>query len=256
MQYAAGVKTPRFFVPEALAGRRTLALPSAVNHHAVRVLRLRPGEEVVLFDGSGSEFEARIAPGSAKDSPWEATILSSRAQDREARLHVTLVQTLSATEKIDWLLEKAVELGLARLILVPALRSVVHLDGARGAQRLARWQEMAVSACAQCGRNRVPQIELAGTFEAGLRAAAAAPARYILDPQGAPGFGAMAPGPVSIAVGPEGGFAPQERALAVELGYAPVRIGPRVMRTETAGLVGLCILLAKSGEYDPPHTAE
>ncbi len=253
MQYAAGVKTPRFFVPEALAGRRCLALPSAVSHHAVRVLRLRAGDEVVLFDGSGGEFEARIAPGPARDAPWEATILASQAQDREARVHVTLVQTLSATEKIDWLLEKTVELGLARLILVPAARSVVRLDGARGAQRLARWREMAVGACAQCGRNRLPQIELEGTFEAGLRAAAGATARYLLDAQAAPGFGTLAAGSVSLAVGPEGGFSPQERALAVELGYAPVRLGPRVMRTETAGVAGLCVLLAKCGEYDAPH---
>jgi 16S rRNA (uracil1498-N3)-methyltransferase len=252
---------PRFFVP-AMAGRADFSaaggdtavdLPESASHHASRVLRLRPGDAIVLFDGAGREFPAVLLPdGGGNDRHWRARVLGEDAADREAHISITLVQALSAQEKIDWLVEKCVELGVRRLVLAPAERSVVRLDAARQQRRLDRWRDIAVAACCQCGRNRLMEIGLAGGLESALREAGEGSIRpWILDP-GAAAAGIAAPAAgavVACAVGPEGGFTAGEMAMAESLGYARVRLGPRVLRTETAGLVAVSALLALSGEY-------
>jgi 16S rRNA (uracil1498-N3)-methyltransferase len=260
------MSTPRFHVPETADGLRldslmpgaTVALPPAASHHARRVLRLRPDDAIVLFDGQGREYQAVLVqlPGGdgANASRSAARIVGGGAVDREACVAITLVQALSAQDKIDWLLEKCVELGVQRLVLAPAERSVVRLDAQRQERRLARWREIAVAACCQCGRNRVPQIALAATLGAALQLARdGGGAAWILDPAAAAGLAAGATGPgaghVACAVGPEGGFTAAELAQAESLGYAPVRLGPRVLRTETAGLAAVTALLALAGEY-------
>lgn len=239
--------TPRFLVPDGLAAGQTLALPPDAEHHARRVLRLRPGDAIVLFDGAGNEFEAVLAADGLNDSRYLARVGSGGPVDREARVAITLVQALCAQEKIDWLLEKCVELGAARVILAPAARSVVRLDGARGARRLQRWRDLAAAACCQCGRNRLPQVELADDLAAALRAAGGAGQHWILDPRATAGLQAGS-GPVTFAVGPEGGFTDAEVDLARGLGYAGLRLGPRVLRTETAGLAAISATLALRGE--------
>jgi 16S rRNA (uracil1498-N3)-methyltransferase len=261
------MSTPRFHVPDTSAGTRLrdlaagfcLSLPDAANHHARRVLRLRPGDPVVLFDGQGHEFHAVLEEAPAGDPMntvrYCARILDGGAVDREAGVAVTLVQALCATEKIDWLVEKCVELGVARLVLAPAERSVVRLEAARGERRLGRWQDIGVAACCQCGRNRLMDIVLAANLRAALHLALPAdgPA-WLLDPAAAAtlagGTGrSIAPPTVACAVGPEGGFTTTEIALAEAAGYARARLGPRVLRTETAGLVAVTALLALHGEY-------
>lgn len=243
------MRAPRFLVATALAPGQTIELPPACSHHALRVLRLRGNDSLTLFDGKGSEFEALLAPDPSSASRCFARIMRGGPLDREARLRITVVQALSAQEKMDWFLEKAVELGAARIILASSARSVVRLAGPRRQRRLQRWQEIAAAACSQCGRNMLPQIELADGLATALGAAGDARARYLLEPGAASGLARPSGESVALAVGPEGGFVAEETALAHSLGYVSARLGPRVLRTETAALAAISALLALHGEF-------
>jgi len=255
------MSTPRFFVEDPSQGRGvaaaaglTVPLPAPAGHHARRVLRLRPQEPIVLFDGNGNEYAAALLYDPLDAAGALAQIHAAAAVDREARVAITLVQALSAQDKIDWLIEKCVELGVARVVLAPAERSVVRLDEGRRARRLERWRDIATAACAQCGRNRVPQILLASDLAAALRAVPEGSRRWLLEPQAPRGLGAAGEGgsgsaALVCAVGPEGGFTAAEQAQAAALGYVAVRLGTRVLRTETAGLAAVAALLALHGEY-------
>lgn len=225
-----------------------LALPPAADHHARRVLRLRDGADIRLFDGAGNEYAAKLRIN-GNDSHSHARVLAGGPCDREARLPITLVQALCAQDKVDWLLEKCVELGAARIVLAPAARSVVRLDSGRGERRLARWREIVAGACAQCGRNRLPEVTLAADLATALQQGAGSQACWMLDPQAEAGLQAGNAETVTLAVGPEGGFEDAERALAARLGYRGARLGPRVLRTETAGLAAISALLAERGEW-------
>lgn len=249
------MSNPRFYVPDLVSGHPaaglTVALPAAAGHHARRVLRLRPLDPIILFDGQGNEFSARLLADPDNSGATLAQISGGGAVDREAGVAITLVQALSAQDKIDWLIEKCVELGVAQIVLASSERSVVRLDEARGARRLERWRDIAAAACAQCGRNRLPQIVLAPDLASALRATPQALLRCLLDPDAPLGLGSAAAGggPLVCAVGPEGGFTAAEQALAAGLGYLPLRLGARVLRTETAGLAAVTALLAMHGEY-------
>ncbi|HYA65830.1 MAG TPA: RsmE family RNA methyltransferase, partial [Burkholderiaceae bacterium] len=137
------MRAPRFFVSEGLEVGQTIELPAACCHHALRVLRLRAQDTLILFDGKGSEFEARLVPDPHTTARCRASITRGGPLDREARLRVTIVQALSAQEKIDWLLEKTVELGADRIVLAATARGVVRLSAARRERRLQRWREIA-----------------------------------------------------------------------------------------------------------------
>lgn len=243
------MRAPRFFVPHGLAVGQTISLPPECSHHALRVLRLRANDAVKLFDGRGNEFEALLLPDPADASRCRASIMRGGPVDREARLRITIVQALSAQEKIDWFLEKAVELGADRIILASAARSVVRLSAARRERRLERCRDIAVGACSQCGRNRLPSIQIVDDLGAALRAAQDASSRWLFEPSAPAGLKAANGGSVTLAVGPEGGFEDEEVALARSLGYVSARLGQRVLRTETAALAGICALLALEGEY-------
>jgi len=244
------MRAPRFLVPDGLAVGQTVELPPACSHHALRVLRLRPHDALVLFDGRGSEYEAFLMPGARGAGPLRATIVRGAAVNREARLRITIVQALSAQDKMDWLIEKTVELGVDRIVLASAARSVVHLSGPRQQRRVERWHQLAAAACAQCGRNRLPRVELADDLAAALSAGAEASARWLLEPSAPSGLVAPAGArSVALAVGPEGGFDAREAALARSLGYVSARMGPRVLRTETAAVAAVCVLLALDGEF-------
>lgn len=228
-----------------------VTLSEAASRHA-RVLRLGADEPFVLFDGAGQEYGARLEPfaaGRKTPGPLAARILSAAPVDREAQVAITLVQALAAQDKNEWTIEKAVELGVRRIVLAPAQRSVVRFNGPRLERRVERWREIAWAACAQCGRNRVPEVILSTSFGAALQTAADAQARWILDPDGAAGLGMASIATASCAIGPEGGFTDEETALAVGMGYQRLRLGPRVLRTETAGIAVVSALLALGGEY-------
>jgi len=226
-----------------------LSLPSAAAHHAARVLRLRAGDAVTLFNGQGGEYAARIVAIGKRDV--EVEIGRHDPVERESLLAVTLVQSISSGERMDLTIQKAVELGVTRIVPVESARSVVRLDGERAAKRQQHWQQVAISACEQCGRNRIPEVRTISPLDAWLAAMEADTLRWILLP-GADTALRDLPRPqksVELLVGPEGGFTDDETGAARRAGYRPVRLGPRVLRTETAAPALLAALQALWGDF-------
>jgi len=237
---------PRFFIDAPLTAGESLRLPAAVAHHALRVLRLRHGAPVVLFNGRGGEYAASLL---IDDGDAVARVEAHDPIDRESPLKITLIQALVAAEKTDWIVEKAVELGVDRIVIAPTRRSVVRLDARRGERRLQRWREIVLSACCQCGRNRVPQLDFFPSFEAALTSSPAGQPRLILLPSAGNGLPRALPGHrATLLVGPEGGFSEDEVQRATQAGFIATRIGPRTLRTETAGPAALAALQAVAGD--------
>ena len=230
----------RLYVPDLQPTAATWTLPPGPTRH-VQVRRLQPGDTVVLFDGSGAEWDARIeAIGRS-----QVTVAPGprREVDRELDLSVTLALGVPANERMDWLVEKATELGVARICPLMCERSVLRLDGERGLRKRDHWQAVAVAAAEQCGRTRVPVIEPMQPLAKWLEADGGVGTRWLLSL--APG--AVLPqrpatGPVVLLSGPEGGLSPAEDASARAAGYQPVTLGPRVLRAETAPLAVLARL--------------
>lgn len=238
----------RFFCPPPLPELQEFELPAAVAHHAERVLRLRPDDQMVLFDGEGGEIPATLV-SSGKAARVR---LGSRLQiERESSLRITLVQALASGDKMDLIIQKAVELGAAGVIPVAAERSVLKLNAERAGKRLAHWRQVLVSACEQCGRNRVPAISEVVSLVDYLDTEVRDVVRFAL----APGDGARLcelprpSGEVHLLVGPEGGWGDRELAAMLRCGCRPVTLGPRILRTETAGLAALATVQALWGDY-------
>lgn len=231
------MSAPRFFCDAPLSASARIALPEALAHHAIRVLRLRAGETVALFNGQGGEYPAVL------EIEGKAGFAQLGAFDpREAELagRITLVQGLPAGDKMDWVVEKAVELGAARVSPIAAQRSVLQLAGPRLEKRVAHWQRIAQSAAEQCGRNRLMAVD-APMALADWLAQPAEGLRLLCHPEAdtdLAGLLGATPGLASLTllVGPEGGWSDKELTQAREAGVQAVRFGPRVLRTETAGL--------------------
>jgi len=241
---------PRFFVDAPLTAGESLRLPAAVAHHALRVLRLRNGAPIVLFNGRGGEYAASLL---IDDGDTMARVGAHDPIDRESPLKITLIQALVAADKLDWVVEKAVEIGVDRIVITPAQRSVVRLDARRGERRLQRWREIVLSACCQCGRNRVPRVDFFASFEAVLASLPADQPRLMLLPSASSGLPRALPGlRAALMVGPEGGFSEDEVQRAVQASFIAARIGPRILRTETAGLAALAALQAAVGDLAGP----
>ena len=249
--YNTAMAIPRFFCPVALLAGATFDLPSDAARHACRALRLGEGEKVTLFDGAGGEHAGRIVT-IARDKVT-VTLGDRLDVERESPLAVTLIQALQTGDKMDVTVQKAVELGVTRIVPVASRRSVLKLEGERAARRVAHWRAVAVSACEQCGRNRVPPVEEISGLERWL-AQPVAPSvrRLMLAPGAASSLQALAlpdgAGRVELLIGAEGGLAPEEMALAEAAGFQSVRLGPRVLRTETAGLAALAAIQALWGD--------
>ena len=242
-------RAARFYTDAALHAGGTASLPEDAAHHAVHVLRLRAGEEVTLFNGRGGEYAARIA--SIERLRVTLDVLAHRALERESPLAVTLVQGVSSSEKMDFTVQKATELGVAALQPVIAARSAGRIAGERAAQKRAHWQRVAIAACEQCGRNRVPQVLPPLPLAEYCRTAGAADG-LLLSPEAQLGLreaAARLKGAVALAAGPESGFSAAEEAMLQEAGFVPVRLGPRVLRTETAALAALAALNALAGDF-------
>lgn len=241
---------PRLFCTGPLAAGDYL-LPDAAAHHAARVLRLSAGDPLVLFDGAGGEWPARIV-SIARDAV-RVNVEAHASVERESPLAVTLVQALQAADKMDYTVQKAVELGVSRIVPVEARRSVVRLDGARADKRVQHWRQVAVAACEQCGRNRVPEIASILPLERALSGLPAADGalRLTLDPRAGRALAAMPrPAAATLLIGPEGGFDERELMLADAHAFAGVRLGPRVLRTETAGLAAMAAMQALWGDFN------
>ncbi len=242
----------RFFVEQALSAGARVTLPASVAHHARNVLRLRAGDPIVLFNGTGGEYRARLASETdAAGGAMQAKVDSFDPIEREARLRITLIQALATSDKIDWVIEKAVEIGVARVIVTGAARSTARLEGARLQRRLQHWHELVVAACCQCGRNRVIAISIANSLADALEQAGQTDFKWVLDAEASAGLPATCDRAheVTLAVGPEGGFERREIEQAVRSGYQPISLGPRILRTESAGLVAAAAWLALNGEF-------
>ena len=241
----------RFHFPGRLGNGSEVRLPSEAAHHAVRVLRLSVGEPVVLFDGSGGEFEARIT----RIDRGEVSVKTGahRPVERESQLHIQLVQGLSSGERMDITLQKAVELGVAAIQPVATQRSVVKLKDERAQRRMEHWQHLVVAACEQCGRNRVPDVLPLLDFAdwlARLAPAAHDQTRLLLSPAAKLPLKQLAPSAhLMLLIGPEGGLSPDEIQLAQSRGFRQVRLGPRILRTETAALAALSAVQALWGDF-------
>jgi len=235
-------------MPGPLAGCEEVELPEAVVRHAVRVLRLSDGDPVVLFDGRGGEAEAVL---SRRDGLWCAKLESFADIDRESMLECVLVQALASGDKMDWVIQKAVELGVNAIVPLRADRSVVKLSDDRAAKRLAHWQQVAVAACEQCGRNRVPDVSAPQTLSRYLETSSGDVLCWYFDPLAErPLSGQSHPAlPVHVCVGPEAGWSDRELAALRGAGCEAVRLGPRVLRTETAGIAALSAMQALWGDF-------
>ncbi|UCV03158.1 16S rRNA (uracil(1498)-N(3))-methyltransferase [Dechloromonas denitrificans] len=239
---------PRFYCREALSPGAHVELPEPVARHAVRVLRLPPGAPMVLFDGRGGEYPAHIER--IERDRVLAELGAWRDVERESPLAITLVQALQAGEKMDYTIQKAVELGVRHIVPVESRRSVMRLAGERAGKRVAHWQGVVASACEQCGRNQVPLVAPLEKLENWLARPAPAGLRLMLAPDAEQALVALPPATeIQLLIGSEGGLDPQEMIAARQAGFQAVRLGPRVLRTETAGLAALAAMQALWGDF-------
>lgn len=237
----------RFYVDAPLRVGSSILLAEDSAHHAVHVLRVRTGDEVTLFNGRGGEFAARIA--SMERLKVLCDVLEHRAVERESPLRVVLVQGVSSGERMDFTVRKCVELGVAEIHPVLAHASVARPKGERAAARHTHWQKVAISACEQCGRNRIPAVHPLVDAE---RYAGGEGSRILLSPSAELRFSQACKsgaGTFTVAAGPEAGFSAAEERAFLNAGFVPARIGPRVLRTETAGLAALAALNAVRGDF-------
>jgi len=246
------MSSPRFYCPMPLVAGLRADLPEGAARHAARVLRLRAGDELTLFDGSGGEYAAHIV--GVERERVSVEVLAWRDVGCESPLLITLVQALQAGEKMDLTVQKAVELGVKRIVPVISRRSVVRLEGARAARRVEHWRGVVAAACEQCGRSHLPEVEaleglerwLAQAPTRGVRRLMLAPdAVHTLDSLPAPAAGER----VELLIGAEGGLAPEEMRSAAQAGFVAIRLGPRILRTETAGLAALAAMQCLWGDF-------
>lgn len=239
---------PRFYCPMPLHVDRVVTLPDAVARHAVGALRLREGQSVTLFNGDGHEYAGILST----QGPAQVRLLARLEPQRESPLRIVLAQGISSGERMDLTVQKAVELGVAALQPITMRRTIVRLSGDKLERRRAHWQAVAVSACEQCGRNRVPEVAAIADFDAWRRGRAACPGLgLLLDPEARVGLGDLPKpdGEITLLAGPEGGFDPAERAGALAVGFVGVRLGPRILRTETAALAALAAMQTLWGDF-------
>lgn len=230
---------PRLHCGVPLASGLVLALPAGAARH-VQVLRMQPGDALTLFDGRGGEYEAQVEHMGR--SEVRVVVGAHHAIEREAPRAVHLALAMPANERMDWLVEKASELGVASIAPLVAERSVLRLAGERAQKKQAHWQAIAVAACEQCGRNRVPVVHPVQPL-AGWLAAQATPGWMLSLRPGTQAIAALPrPEAVTLLSGPEGGLAPAEEEAALGRGWQPVNLGPRVLRAETAPLAALALL--------------
>ncbi len=244
------MRIPRIHVTQPLQAGIEIELPLQAGEHLARVLRLERGHPLRLFNGDGQEYVGELA-SLAKRSVIARVLEATDAPDRESPLRITLGQGIARGEKMDWILQKATELGVARIVPLVTLRTEVKLDAERAERRMAHWQAVIASACEQCGRNTLPQLaepQKLGDWAAALDEAAGV--RLALDPQGDQRPRDMQVGATAtLVVGPEGGLSDQDLATLRQAGFLGLRLGPRILRTETAGLAALAALQAIHGDY-------
>jgi 16S rRNA (uracil1498-N3)-methyltransferase len=245
------MSAPRFYCPPPLPLSTNFELPAAAAHHASRVLRLRVNDAVQIFDGVGNALDATINEISGKHVILGnlQTCMSQTASG----LHIVLAQAMCSSDKMDWIVQKATELGVSEILPVQAQRSVAKLSGARAEKRTEHWRSVAISACEQCGRNDLPLIHAPQELDTWLVSMRSAPgSKFILLPSDATKL-QIQPKPqisATLLIGPEGGFSTDEANVALQMGFAAVLLGPRVLRTETAAIAGISALQTLWGDFN------
>ncbi|MEW5893951.1 MAG: 16S rRNA (uracil(1498)-N(3))-methyltransferase [Pseudomonadota bacterium] len=240
---------PRFYVEAALAPGARIALPQAVARHALGALRLRTGAEVVLFNGDGGEYVGVLE---ARGSDAWVACRERQTPARESPLEIWLAQGISAGERMDYTIQKAVELGVAGIVPLALRRSVVKLEAERADKRRRHWQGVAIAACEQSGRLRVPELRPVSALADWLaQVKGEHAAGFLLDPAGGRRLAELPrpAGRIWLLAGPEGGLEPAEAELARGAGFLPLRLGPRILRTETAALAALAALQLAWGDF-------
>jgi len=240
------MRLTRVYVDDDLAAGRRLTVEGSAGNHIARVLRLRVGDEVTVFNGRGGEYSAAI-----EDIRRDTVLVSVREHrdaGRESPFNLTLAQGISRGERMDWVVQKATELGVSRIVPVFTERSVVQLDEKQAQKKLQHWRGVAVAACEQCGRNAVPAIDTpVGVYE--FLAKALTGTALLLSPGATQGIADVrAETGATVLIGPEGGLAQVEQDAALRVGFTAVRMGPRVLRTETAAVCALTLLQQKFGD--------
>ena len=239
---------PRFYVDFALSPDSVVELPDNVVRH-MNVLRVKNTEEIVLFNGNGKAYPS--LPEVLEKRRASMRILREEATDNESPLNITLVQAVSAAERMDFTLQKSVELGVAEIRPVISERCVVRLSGERAEKRVARWQEIVVSACEQSGRNIVPKVLPLSTYAQALQQLPQETAKLLMSLNRAQKLSDVRPqsGKVVFMVGPEGGWTEKEEQQAFDAGFQSVTLGKRVLRTETASLAAIAAMQTLWGDF-------
>lgn len=243
------MRIPRIYTDQPLRPGVELLLPEQAGEHVARVLRLERGHPLILFNGDGREYDATLATLAKR--AVTAEILAVREVDRESPLQLTLAQGIARGEKMDWILQKATELGVARIVPLVTERTEVKLDEERAERRLAHWRGVVAGACEQCGRTLLPEIDAPQRLDRWLGSLADDDMlRLALLPEGNVDlrqFPQVDNG-VLLCVGPEGGFSENDIALLTQARFHGLRLGPRILRTETAGLAAIAALQAIAGD--------
>jgi 16S rRNA (uracil1498-N3)-methyltransferase len=243
------MRIPRVHIDQPLGPGREVLLPEQAGEHVARVLRLERGHPLILFNGDGREYDATLA--SLAKRAVSAEVTAVRSVERESPLHLTLAQGIARGEKMDWILQKATELGVARIVPLVTERTEVKLDEERAERRVLHWTQVIAGACEQSGRTRLPQLDVPQRLDRWLSALDDAGAlRLALIPGGDVGardLPAMPQGAL-LCVGPEGGFSDKDIAMLQHSRFRALRLGPRILRTETAGIAALAALQALQGD--------
>ena len=243
------MRLTRIHVAAPLAAGSEVVLPESAAVHLARVLRLAVGDECVLFNGDGNDYAARITTMGKRE--LRVVVAARREVGNESPLAITLLQGVARGEKMDLILQKATELGVTAIAPLWSQRSEVKLVEARTEKRLAHWRGVVASACEQCGRARVPDVAMPVSLAAALGTLPAGGLRLILDPEGELALGTLTVDGgtnIVLAVGPEGGWSPADRDQLRAAGFQGLKLGPRILRTETAGLAAIASLQSRLGD--------
>ncbi len=243
------MRIPRIYTGQELRGNACIGLEPGPSAHIARALRMREGDKLTLFNGEGGEYPTEIAAIDKKKVV--VTTGPHRARERESNLRIHLGIAVSRGDRMDWIVQKATELGVDALTPLFTERTEVKLTGERAAKKIRHWQQIAISACEQCGRNRLPVIQGLQELSHWL-ASTEAERKFVLHHR-AHSIGAASDKPASIAllVGPEGGLGDNEIDAAELAGFQSLRLGPRILRTETAPVAAIAILQGHWGDMQP-----
>ena len=239
---------PRFYLADALQPGQNISLPENVIRH-LQVLRVREGEEITLFNGNGHNYPTRLLSLAKRQAVAE--VLSEQTVDNESPLAISLIQAVSSGERMDFTLQKSVEMGVTEIFPVTSARSIVKLSGERAEKRQERWQEIVIAACEQCGRNRIPTVHPLLPLPQRLQQLPQSDVHLLMGLHHPTSLKAIQPAPkrITLMIGPEGGWSPEEEAAAFQTGFQSILLGKRVLRTETAALAAIAAMQTLWGDF-------